>query len=359
MTQKNIAFLLWSGVTFGGAERRYARLAAYLASSRSNCQITLYCPVVAIASLEMLDVDLSEIKVIELDSGQGNRFISKLRKCLLLLRLPFSIFKGKYHHFFIAGNPGAISYIVTRFSPILPSTSVAMVDISYDARSSWLDRYFTRNTLRKVCSVDCLSEAVKFSFSKSIDPLDIKKISIAPCSFSDFSKVRDSHLKDIDIAMIGRFVPFKGHELLEKIAAKLVDLELHVCGFGALQLNIPGAKIYNAVDPFDVLSRARISLSLQFFGNYPSQVLLESMASGCAIIATDTGETRKLLDDSCAVLIPYDSDALLAAIVYLLSNPDRCDVLGKAAKNRVLTEHNIERYADYFVNEVISEALQS
>ena len=130
--------------------------------------------------------------------------------------------------------------------------------------------------------------------------------------------------------------------------------ELHVCGSGPLQLNIAGAKVYSSVDPFEVLSRAKISLSLQPLGNYPSQVVLESMASGCAIIATDTGETRKFLDESCAILIPYDSEALFRAIESLLSNPERRERLGKAARVKVLSEHTIERYANYFVSEVIS-----
>jgi glycosyltransferase involved in cell wall biosynthesis len=350
----NLGILIWSGQRFGGAERRFSRLAAYLASHFSNIRVTIYCPSATLVPLSFLGLCHDTLKIVHFDTQIDTGVSGKLCKLWVLLKIFISLYRNKHDHIFIASNPELIPYLLTRFSRFLPRISVAMVDPFFSRYSNWLDRYFANRTVRKVYSVDCLSEGVMTGFIKSIDKRDKVKIHISPCSFTDYSKVVTAVNRDIDVTLIGRLVPAKGHELLEKISALIQQYEVHICGSGPLQLNIPGAKIYECNDPFYILSRTKISLSLQLLDNYPSQVVLESMASGCAIIATDTGETRKFLDESCAILIPYDENALVLALKFLLSNPERCNQLGQAAKKKVLSEHTVERYADYFVNEVLA-----
>jgi glycosyltransferase involved in cell wall biosynthesis len=350
----NLAILIWSNSRFGGAERRFARLADYLTTHYGNIEVTLYCLPATLVPLSVLGINPNKMKIIQVGFGVNSKLLSKLNKLLVVFQLILLICLNKHDHLFIASNPSLISYFLTRFSVVLPRVSVAMVDITYAQSSSWWDRYFAKQTLRKVYSVDCLSEGVMAGFLKTIDVQDKEKIRVAPCSFTDYSKVKNSLNRDIDIVMVGRLVPYKGHDLLGKISGQLSQYEIHVCGSGLLRPSIPFAKIYEADDSFAILSRAKVSLSLQLFGNYPSQVVLESMASGCAIIATDTGETRKFLDESCAILIPYDADALASAIESLLSNPKKCYQLGQQARKKVLSEHTIERYADYFLNEVLA-----
>ena len=81
------------------------------------------------------------------------------------------------------------------------------------------------------------------------------------------------------------------------------------------------------------------------------------MACECAIIATDVGETRKILDDNCSILIPYKSEALRKSISYLISHGQEAIELGKRARERVLRDHTIERYLDYFKKEIIEHSL--
>jgi glycosyltransferase involved in cell wall biosynthesis len=350
----NLAILIWSGIRFGGAERRFIRLAAYLAAHFPNVHVTLYCLSATLVPLNLLKINPSPMKVVQFDSWFDSGILAKVSKLWVVFKIIVSLRRNKHDHIFVASNPDLIPYLLTRFSKLLPRISVAMVDPFHAEYSTLLDRYLAKQTLRKVYSVDCLSEGVMTGFTNSINNQDIKKIHIAPCSFTDFSKVVTAATRDIDVTLIGRFVPAKGHELLEKISGTLHQYNVHVCGSGPLKLIIPCAKIYEAKYPFDILSRTKISLSLQLFDNYPSQVVLESMASGCAIIATDTGATRKFLDESCAILIPYDANALASAIQSLLFNPEKCYQLGQAARKKVLSEHTVERYADYFVNEVIA-----
>jgi glycosyltransferase involved in cell wall biosynthesis len=67
-----------------------------------------------------------------------------------------------------------------------------------------------------------------------------------------------------------------------------------------------------------------------------SNALLEYMAAGRAVIATDVGANAKLLQDGkCGLLVPPgDECALVAALGELLANPLRAAGLGAAARRR-------------------------
>ena len=80
------------------------------------------------------------------------------------------------------------------------------------------------------------------------------------------------------------------------------------------------------------------------------RVLLEASASGLAIVATDVGGTREMLDDGVSArLVPAgDANALRDAIHALLMDADERHRLGSAARERV------ERY---FSAETAAEAL--
>ncbi len=68
-----------------------------------------------------------------------------------------------------------------------------------------------------------------------------------------------------------------------------------------------------------------------------SNALLEYMAAGRAVIATDVGANRQLLDGGrCGLLVPpADPGAIAAAITELLANPLRAANLAAAARRRV------------------------
>jgi glycosyltransferase involved in cell wall biosynthesis len=347
----NLAVLLWPSTIFGGAERRFSRLAAYLAESK-GVSVTIFCHSSTVKPLESLNINMNKVKIERFDTFDFSFFPSSVKKTLSLLNLLVNLKKDRFDYFFIASNPGIISYITTRFSFKLPKIIVGMTDITHHQSSSASNRFCVRQTMKKVHSIDCLSPGVKESYSGSFDSKYGYKIKVAPCSYTDYSKVKQSETRDIDVVLISRFVPFKGHELLESIANELPNIELHVCGDGSMPVNIKNAKIYKTDDPFSVLSRAKISLSLQKFGNYPSQVVLESLASSCAVIATDVGETRMFLNDSNSILIDYDPSALLEAIKLLLADENLRAKIADSGRKSVLQQQTIERYSNYFLNEV-------
>jgi glycosyltransferase involved in cell wall biosynthesis len=71
--------------------------------------------------------------------------------------------------------------------------------------------------------------------------------------------------------------------------------------------------------------------------------LLEAMASGRAVIATDIAPNREPLADT-AVLVPVgDDEAVTAAIVELAADSDLRDRLGDATRRRAIEEFSLER----------------
>jgi glycosyltransferase involved in cell wall biosynthesis len=83
-----------------------------------------------------------------------------------------------------------------------------------------------------------------------------------------------------------------------------------------------------------------------------SNALLEYMAAGRAVIATDVGANARLLDGGkCGVLVPpSDERALVAALGTLLANPLRAAGFGAAARRRVDAEFSRDAMRKRFEN---------
>lgn len=75
--------------------------------------------------------------------------------------------------------------------------------------------------------------------------------------------------------------------------------------------------------------------------------LLEAMAAGCAVVATDVTGSNDAVEDgrSGLLVLPDDAPALAAAITDLLRDPTKRGLLGEAARKRVAEEFSLDRMA--------------
>jgi glycosyltransferase involved in cell wall biosynthesis len=91
---------------------------------------------------------------------------------------------------------------------------------------------------------------------------------------------------------------------------------------------------------------------LPSFSEGMSNALLEYMAAGRAIVATDVGANAKLLDNGrCGLLVPPgDGGALVEAFAKLLVNPLRAAGYGAAARTRVNAEFSRDAMRKRFEN---------
>lgn len=75
-------------------------------------------------------------------------------------------------------------------------------------------------------------------------------------------------------------------------------------------------------------------------------VLLEAMAVGAPIVATDVGDVSGVVDATAVVVPPGDHRALAEAIGELLADPDRAAELGATARRRVRDRHSSQAWVE-------------
>jgi glycosyltransferase involved in cell wall biosynthesis len=257
-------------------------------------------------------------------------------------------------------------------APFACSFSVSMVDSIQDYRSTARARLFSRFTGRRSARIDCLSTDIRSEFGAFLGGEHASKCRVAPCSFTEVRVPTSPPPRDIDVSMIARMIPSKGHGLLCKALNQLsregrAGLSVHVCGSGPAEAEIRAGfeavqgqqiQIRYEPDPIRTLLRSKVFVSLQDVENYPSQSLLEAMTCGCAIVATDVGLTRQLLNEDCAILVPPEPGALAAALRRLMETPLLRQQMGAEAQRVVTTQQTIDRFAAYFVRDIFNASWQ-
>lgn len=207
-------------------------------------------------------------------------------------------------------------------------------------------------------AIDALSKSIRQDLvGRGINE---SKILTAPCSFTDTSRCHPGGRRERWIVFVGRFIEEKAPLLLARaiprVLARYPDVHFYFLGRGYLERELRALVDELAIcehvtirfepRPMKILSRSTIFVSLQVTENYPSQSLLEAMACGNAIVATDVGETWRLVDKQNGIRIPPTEEALADAILQLLGNPQ----LGqkqKASRERVLSQHTPDRFFEH------------
>lgn len=159
-----------------------------------------------------------------------------------------------------------------------------------------------------------------------------------------------------DFIFASRLVETKGLDIFLE-ALELCDNDGHnftiaICGDGPLASQIKNIKFNNikliylgyVEDMTDVLSVSKVALSLQKYENYPSQFLLEALATNCDIISTDVGDTRLLLSEDISTLIANDAWSLKNAMINI--DADRSHSR-EVVVRKVLEQHSVKTFANY------------
>jgi glycosyltransferase involved in cell wall biosynthesis len=134
-----------------------------------------------------------------------------------------------------------------------------------------------------------------------------------------------------------------------QVMRKLPDACLLVLGPSTdyvVDAALPGADVRGAVSQADVLAelaRCRIAV-LPSRAEGMSIFLLEAMSRGRPVVSTPVGGIPELVVDGTGVLVePGDAAGLAAALVEYLSQPDRADADGAAAREHVVAHHSFEQ----------------
>jgi phosphatidylinositol alpha-mannosyltransferase len=147
--------------------------------------------------------------------------------------------------------------------------------------------------------------------------------------------------------MVGRLDARKGHDVvLEALARASVSAEevyLDIVGDGSLrrrlsersrELPVTLHGSLSAASTVELYRRADMFLAPAQYGESFGVVLLEAMAAGCPLIASDIAGYRDVLAGSGAGILvaPDDPDAWAAAIQELAAEPERRSVMGRCGE---------------------------
>ncbi|MBA7631332.1 hypothetical protein ES703_38863 [subsurface metagenome] len=261
---------------------------------------------------------------------------------------------------------GGVYAITPYFFSEKAATVISYTDVSFNL----LERNFFHLLssyhlgIKRATQVDLLSNEIKDGLIQRGYNLTSERTNVTPCSFIDYNKYRPSNKKGNLVVFAGALRPFKNPSLfiesIPKVLKKIDDVYFYLLGRGPLETQIESRirelNLENKIktgfvsDTSEILSKSLIFASLQEGSNYPSQSLLEAMACENAIIATDVGETWKLVNPSVGFRVPLNSDKIAEAIIFLLRNHEKAIEMGKNARRKVRKEHTIEKYTEYIQN---------
>lgn len=344
-----VAFVITSKGQPGGVERRFLRVSEVLDS-----RPTIECVLLASGSFFS-----------SFESNQVTRFELKSRGLLRrVIEISVIVWRADIDHVHIASNPGLLSAFLcaaVRFSG--KKISVSSVDSSRVQLDhfSLVSKFAHRITYRLTNRIDFLSDSI-LKTHNNLFGVERDKSRVSECSFLA-NKVNEIKAgdRDIDLCFVARLVPLKGIELLfDALSEIATPLNVSICGEGPMK-----SYIYSKLDvidnhnisvgycenPIEKLSKSKVFLSLQDYNNYPSQSVFEAIKSGCLVIATDVGETRKILNDENSILI-RNKDELVSAIKAALGDSAFRKLLVQESE-KIFQKHNIEKFSSYFEHEIL------
>ena len=195
--------------------------------------------------------------------------------------------------------------------------------------------------------------------SNAIKPFDLKSI--------DRDSIRDKlglRNRDIFLLAVGRLVYEKGHEFLVKAMSKISDdhVVAGICGAGPLydnlQKEIASLKLDEKVlllgqweKLLELLAAADIFVLPSRWEGLPL-ALLEAMVAGLPVIATRVEGVDEVIEDGVhGFLIPVeDSQALAKAILQLSPDPELRQIMGEAARKRILETYTVDRMCEQYLH---------
>ncbi len=166
------------------------------------------------------------------------------------------------------------------------------------------------------------------------------------------------------VGTVGRLVKQKGHQDLltawEGVSSKYSNAELVIVGDGpehetiedrAAELGISSSVhlLGTRDDVPEILTALDIFVFPSHFEGLPG-ALIEAMASGLPIVATNVDGNAELIDhDTSGLLVPIKEPTQLAdGLMTLLLDTDRCEKYGNVARKRAISNYSNEKVVTKF-----------
>ena len=179
-------------------------------------------------------------------------------------------------------------------------------------------------------------------------------------NFTDLARWRPGEKEPQLVSYAARLHPEKGPLLYVEAAARVAKThpDARFMLFGKGELGSEVAERIRALglegkmergfttDLAPAFARSAVFVSCQVHENLGSSSLLEAMASGNAVVATDVGETRRIVDESVGVRVGVSAEELADGMSRLLDDAAGTAAKGTAARARVLERYGPEGYME-------------
>lgn len=172
-----------------------------------------------------------------------------------------------------------------------------------------------------------------------------------PTSITESAAVRH---KGEYVAFAGRVSPEKGIDILLAAAARMPDIPFKVAGDGPVLSEMMARAPFNVEflgrlgfdELLDFYRRSRFlvvpSLCFELFG----MVVVDAMALGVPVIASSIGGLPHVVEDDVTGLLfePGNPEALVKEVRRLWEDPQLCDRMGTAGRQKVMREYTEDTY---------------
>ncbi len=375
----DVVMVLLNNSTFGGTERRFAQLFAQLQGLQVRVALAVNeSLLVGLIRAGLVSPDRPPEYVLKEPFGRIARWMQGLadapqngfrsQAAFWVRKLDYLLACISIGWWILARRPKALHVILGGAYVVLPLQWLGMAPpaivsvVCPSLRSmvgSRLGLFLYRRSLRHAWVVDALTARVSAEVhAAGVVPARIR---LSPGSCIDTDRFRPAARKRPWVVFAGRLVPEKNPALFLQAVAlvhpRFPDARFFVLGDGPLRQGLESlARAYGLNGCLEigwrdhveeVLAEALVFASLQSMDNYPSQALLEAMACGTAVVATDVGLTAILVDESVGHRVSPSPDAVAEGIIRLLADPDESVRLGVRARKRVMQDHSMATYLDY------------
>ena len=208
-----------------------------------------------------------------------------------------------------------------------------------------------RATAVVACSAD---EAANL---RALSPRDATRATVID-NFTDVERFRPGPVRDPLVVFAARLHPEKGAlrfvEAMAIVHRQRPDVRIALLGRGEEEAEVAASIGRHGLtgvvdrgfvaDMAPIFARTAVFVSCQLHENLGSSSLLEAMASGAAVVATDVGSTHQIVDDSVGARVPTTAQAIAEAVLDLLRDPARRDACGAAARRRVVERYSVGPY---------------
>jgi glycosyltransferase involved in cell wall biosynthesis len=360
-------FVVINNTGIGGTERRLGRLFAHMAAQRKDSVFVLNRDLWArLVAGEVIPRESPRVVRLWTPFTALSRWIRGRRRISFWFgKIDYVLFAAWCVWRYGFGEPRMFHVVLGGVYVVLPLMmlrpahrvviSVTDPNLSGHVGVKGMLPWFTA-ALRRAHCVEALTEDIRASLIA--EGVDVSRVALATGSVVDTSRFRPAPTKECWVVFAGRLVDEKNPRLfLDSIPAihtAVPQARFFLLGDGplkdAIARSIEDLGLREIVtagfrdDLAPILARGMVFVSLQRRDNYPSQALLEAMAAGMAPVASDVGNTSRLVDDETGIRVAPVPCEVAHAVSSLLVDPGRCARLGAAARRRVVSLHEEARY---------------